>query len=359
MKFKKHKLLARKPQDLTIEWAQNVVAQHDCDAIVSHVQLMNVDIGTTTRIHLKVDIDGAAHLPRSWFIKLPSLSWRARAITALPRLLHTEVRFYKELAPNVPLKKPHCLAAHSQLGHGSTLVLADIAENAHIPSKPDYALNRQQAAVIIEQLANFHAHFSQDIHQPHYQWLKGSIRQLEDTLGSALALPLMQRGLKLAGSNVPKSLHTVALRYAKHRRNIMNYLYQAPHTLVHHDCHPGNLFWNNDQSQAGFLDWQLVRTGEGVSDIAYILANGLNPDTRKQYEFQLLADYQQHMNAKGIMLNSEQLRQRYRAHLTYAFEAMVVTLAVGGLMNLEHNRELIRRTATAVHDLDAFSALPW
>jgi hypothetical protein len=37
---------------------------------------------------------------------------------------------------------------------------------------------------------------------------------------------------------------------------------------------------------------------------------------------------------------------------------MVVTLAVGGLMDLDSNLELIRRTAAAVDELDAFSALP-
>jgi hypothetical protein len=37
---------------------------------------------------------------------------------------------------------------------------------------------------------------------------------------------------------------------------------------------------------------------------------------------------------------------------------MVVSLAVGGMMKLENNHELIRRTAAAVDDLDAFSALP-
>jgi len=52
------------------------------------------------------------------------------------------------------------------------------------------------------------------------------------------------------------------------------------------------------------------------------------------------------------------LLQRYRAHLAYPFEAMLVTLAIGGMMDTESNLELIRRTAAAVEDLDAFSALP-
>ena len=50
--------------------------------------------------------------------------------------------------------------------------------------------------------------------------------------------------------------------------------------------------------------------------------------------------------------------QRYRAHLVYPFEAMLVTLAIGGMMDLESNLELIRRIATAVEDLDAFAVMP-
>jgi hypothetical protein len=37
---------------------------------------------------------------------------------------------------------------------------------------------------------------------------------------------------------------------------------------------------------------------------------------------------------------------------------MVVSLAVGGMIKPETNRELIRRVATAVNDLDAFAAIP-
>jgi aminoglycoside phosphotransferase (APT) family kinase protein len=59
----------------------------------------------------------------------------------------------------------------------------------------------------------------------------------------------------------------------------MRALALGPKTLVHHDCHPGNLFWT--QSQPGFLDWQLIRLGEGIGDIAYFLATALEPECRR------------------------------------------------------------------------------
>jgi hypothetical protein len=351
-------ILVHKPSDLTIDWAQRVLNQHDRRAIATKLAVQTIDIGTTTRVRVKVDHDGN-HLPKNWFIKLPSLAWRARLITALPRLLHTEIRFYKELAHTVPVTMPVCLAAHSQFGRGSTLVLADVAEHNGIAACPREPLTAAQAELVIEGLARFHGHFWHTAHHSKYHWLAGSVRRLEDTLGSALAEPLMQRGLRLAGTAIPKRLHKPALRYARHRRKVMRFLAQAPQTLIHHDCHSGNLFWNGDKSSAGFLDWQLVRLGEGVSDVSYFLATALSPDTRQRHELALLAKYEQTLIAQGVKdFDSNQLFNRYRAHLSYSFEAMVVTLAVGGMMNTEHNLELIKRTAAAVDSLDAFSALP-
>ncbi len=354
----KHSILVRKPSDLTVDWARQVVNQHDTNAAVTDLNVLAVDVGTTTRVRLRVN-HNSVKLPKSWFIKLPSRAWRARMITALPRLLHTEVRFYNEVAQFVPVTMPLCLAAQSRLGRGSTLVLADIAEFAGIRSHAGDSLTLAQVTLVIEQLARFHGHFLQTIDNPNYRWLAGSVRKLEDSLGSALAVPLMKRGLQLAGTAIPAALHKPALRYAYSRRKIMRFLSAAPQTLIHHDCHSGNLFWNSDKSHAGFLDWQLVRVGEGVSDVAYFLATTLSSDIRQQHELDLLAKYGQLLTANGVAnIDNTALLQRYRAHLTYAFEAMVVTLAVGGMMNLEHNLELIRRTAAAVDTLDAFSAVP-
>jgi aminoglycoside phosphotransferase (APT) family kinase protein len=137
----------------------------------------------------------------------------------------------------------------------------------------------------------------------------------------------------------------------------MRFLADTQQTLIHHDCHPGNLFWQN--SQAGLLDWQLVRVGEGVSDVAYFLATALEPEQRRLHEKHLLERYIAQMNHHGVThFDNAQLMERYRAHLVYAFEAMVMTLAVGDMMAKESNLELIRRTAAAVDDLDAFAALP-
>ncbi len=356
----KKNIIVQQPADLTVAWAQRVVEQHNADTLVNSVNIVAVDVGTTTRISIAVDHDGPASIPDRWFVKLPSLSWRARMITALPRLLHNEVRFYKEVAHDVPLNMPFCLAAESQFLKGSTLVLADVAIDNNVPGIPSDTLTVPQAAVVIEQLARIHAKFWNNLHHDNqFRWLAGTVRTLEDALGSALAVPLMKRGLRYAKKLIPGSLYSPALHYARHRRTAMRFLSDAPHTLIHHDCHPGNLFWYRDQSKVGFLDWQLVRIGEGVSDVAYFLSTALCPKMRKTHDAELLQLYVETLAKHNITnIDYDQLMGRYRAHLVYAFEAMIVTLAIGGMMNLSCNHELVRRTALAVDDLDAFSALP-
>ncbi|MBK8815156.1 MAG: phosphotransferase [Methylococcaceae bacterium] len=324
---------------------------------MSGFDIVSVDVGTTTRVRLEVTHKGSENLPNLWFVKLPSLSWQARAITALPRLLPTEVRFYNELADKVPLKKPKKLFAQSRFGLGSTLVIEDVTEFGAVPGITGEALTSEQARAVVGQLATFHSAFMEKAkHDESLRWLSGPIRRLEDFLGTALAVPLMKRGIKLAKETVPVQLHPSAIHYAKNRKNVMKILSDAPPTLLHHDCHPGNLFWHD--GSPGFLDWQMVRIGEGVSDVSYFMATALEPEVRRSCEMDLLEEYHRILCKNShFKYDFDTLVERYRAHLVYPFEAMVLTLAVGGLMELQSNLAMIRRSAEAVLDHDTFTVL--
>ncbi len=355
--FNSHPLIIKHPRQLTEDWAQHLINQQAKKARVKKLKLLSVDIGTTTRIRLHVEHDGPSTLPKRWFIKIPSLSWRAKAITSLPRLLHTEIRFYNELATESPVNRPVALFSHSHFGRGSTLVLNDISEYGAQPGSACDQLSYTQARLMIEQLADLHAKYWDKPRQnPDLHWLAGPVRKLEDLLGTALAVPLMQRGLKLAAELVPKNLHKPALQYARNRRKAMSFLTQGTQTIVHHDCHPGNLFWHDNKP--GLLDWQMVRTGEGISDIAYLLATCLCPETRKAREKELVKHYSHCLKKLGIQASNDGLIwERYKAHLCYPFEAMLVTLAVGGMMELTANKTLIQRCAQAVEENNAFNTL--
>jgi Phosphotransferase enzyme family len=350
-------LLARAPRDLTLAWAEAVLGRHAAGVRVSRLETLDVDVGTTTRVRLAVEHDGPQRLPRKWFVKLPSGSWKARAITALPRLPQTEVRFYEELAREVPVSSPLALAAVRRLGRGYTLVLGDVTCDGAVPGRSGEAIDATQAGAMVEVLAKLHGHLREHPRlRGDLAWLGGPVRRLEDGLGTALAVPLMKRGLARAEGVVPESLRAAAVAYAGRRRAAMRVLGAAPTTLIHHDCHPGNLYWAPEGP--GLLDWQLVRAGDGVGDVSYLFATALEPEVRRASEDELLERYADALAARGAPRPEPGwLRERYRLHMTYAFEAMVVTLAVGGLMDDAVALEMIRRTASAVEDHGSFQAM--
>lgn len=349
-------VLVKKPGQLNENWAQVVLKHHDSKAKVQRLTIKSIQVGTTTRVKLAVEHD-SPHVAKNWFIKLPSQNLRARIITTLPRLLRTEILFYQQLATEVPVQTPTCLAAVNKTGKGSILVLADVSEQSAVAGTAGDNLTIPQAYQAATQLAKLHARFWQDKNLSRQNpWLAGSVRKLEDLLGSALAVPLMRRGLAKAADVVPPELYKPALQYAKKRREIMCFLNNTPQTLTHHDCHPGNLFWQQDGT-IGFLDWQLVRIGDGIGDLAYLLTTTLSSENRREHERSLLAHYAAVLSENNVDQPLAALFDRYRAHCCYAFEAMVITLAVGDMMKFDNNLELIRKTATAVHDLNCFTAL--
>ena len=349
-------LIIRHPRQLTTDWAQKILSQHAPDIQVASVTIQNIDIGTTTRIQALVEHNGPAQLPRRWFIKLPSLSWRARLITLLPRLLSTEVHFYQHIAPHVPLVTAQVLGAASRFLGNSTLVIKHVEESGGKAGLAGQALNLEQAQEVIKHLARLHAQFwnkGQD--NPHLRRLDGPTRKLEDALGSLLAVPLMRVALKKARHLLPDDCAQGALEYARHRKSIMALLNQGPQTLIHRDCHPGNFFWENNQP--GFLDWQLVRMGEGMADVAYFMATSLPSELRQAAESDCLELYRQELETAGIYVDYQSLRERYRLHLSYPFEAMLLTLAIGGLMDQQGNEVMIQRAARAVVDNRVFEIL--
>jgi len=350
-------LIIRHPKSMTTTWAQGVIDRHVPGATARRVEITSVDVGTTTRIRVQVRHDGPDSLPSHWFVKLPSQNWRARSITALPQLLAREIRFYHTLAPKLPVALPKLLAAQNCRLRGSTLVLADLSHAGAVPGGAIDALSVPQAKKVLGQLARLHSAFlGKTRFDPRHDWLGSPVRRTENRLAAVMAESLMHRGLRRAGQAVPEALRRPALVYARHRQAVTDLLADGPHTLVHHDCHPGNLFWRG--TEPGLLDWQLVRSGEGMGDVAYFLATSLAADVRRKHELELLRHYFTSLpQQQALGLDFEQLLARYRLHLVYPFEAMLVTLAIGGMMDSQTNLELIKRASAAVLDWDSFAAV--
>jgi Ser/Thr protein kinase RdoA (MazF antagonist) len=172
-----------------------------------------------------------------------------------------------------------------------------------------------------------------------------------------LAPALTALGRHRARPALPDDVARGLARYARRRTPALRRLDRGPRTLVHHDCHPGNLA----QLAGGpivLFDWQLVRAGPWASDVAYLLASSLAPDERRAHERRLLDHYLDALLAAGGRppATAEAWRA-YVAHLVYPLEAMVVTLAFGAMQPAAAVRRVVDRAAAAVSDHEAFAEL--
>lgn len=154
------KVLIRSPQQCDRFWAQRVAQLTISHCNVHAVQPLSVDVATTTRVRLIMRHDAPA-LPQRWFLKLPSSWLRARLITALPRLVATETRFYRELAHELSIPVPDVLASVTSR-YGATLVLQDLCEVDAEPLAPATALNAGQVHAAVGLLAKLHRQFAAD-----------------------------------------------------------------------------------------------------------------------------------------------------------------------------------------------------
>jgi aminoglycoside phosphotransferase (APT) family kinase protein len=177
---------------------------------------------------------------------------------------------------------------------------------------------------------------------------------LEASAGWLLAPVLTALGRRRA--ELPEGIASGLAHYAIRRTPTLRRLDRGPRTLLHHDCHPGNLARFPD-GRAVLVDWQLVRAGPWASDVAYLLATAMSTDDRRAHERRLLDGYLDALRATGGRPPAPAEAWRaYVANLVYPLEAMVVTLALGAMQPAAAVRRVVRRAADAVADHDAFAA---
>lgn len=302
-------------------------------------------VGTTTRLRQKTS-EGTE------FIKRPSASLGARLIAEAAGLTRNEVRFYQELSSEMPIPVPRLLRACHR-GWSFELVLEDLNEQGATTKSGLAALTLDEVERALSALATLHGHFWEDPRfRRELRWLTAvSIREQRLI---PLARPLLERGVFRAGRSLPKALRRPLRRLSAVRNQIAKTLSAGPQTMLHYDCHPGNLYFSKTGA-AGWLDWQLVRTGNWACDVGYFLATGV-PERERRCEPELLGAYLAQL-PRGVRPALDVAQRAVAVNKVRALEAMVLTLALGSLMPRDTLEDAISRCAGAVVESKSFERL--
>ncbi|WP_066896305.1 phosphotransferase [Mycolicibacterium houstonense] len=318
---------------------------------VDSLAIVGGDAGTSSRARLKL----RGEAPESVFVKMPAVTAATRMMGELGRLGHTEVRFYQQLAGELA-GVPRCHgAAFDALTGRFVLVLEDLARGPCEFTDTLRPLDKDRAALTVELLARLHAAF----------WDRLPARGGSGPLGWLYSASGDHTSL-MTGSLLKLSTKRLAERtdipvadgrfVDENYRAAAQLLDRPPHTVMHGDAHPGNLFFRN--GEAGLLDWQAVRRGHPGRELAYTLVTCMTTHDRRAAERDLLDEYRRALAAAGgPALDPDELWERYRLGAIYAYAAPVITAGLGGMQDEGIALEGARRGVAALADLETVAIL--
>jgi hypothetical protein len=349
---------------LTPEWLTEALAPTIGGAKVTSVDAVPVGTGQmadSVRLVLGYDVDGAG--PVSVVAKLAAADPTSRATAIALRSYELEVRFYRELAPGLPVRAPRCHHTGYDATTGDVvLLLEDLA-----PARQGDQLagcTPDQAALAVEELPRLHAPRWGDPGLASLEWLHGdpaTSAAFGAQLISSLFVGFRDRYAERLDADVlalAEALIQRLLDYLSHR--------PEPWTITHGDYRLDNLLFGASDPDGGaatrvaVVDWQTVSHGPGLADLSYFIGAGLVPDDRRAHEDELVRSYHAAMGAAGVDLSWNDCWEGYRR---YTFAGLIMAIAASMLVEQTDRGDDMFVTMAQRHgrhalDLDALAMIP-
>ncbi len=353
--------IPRRLEGLDAPWLESALQSVFPGVAIESVEFRGGHSGTTTRERIApayANDARATDLPGTIFVKITPSSFGTRLFGAVLELGRGEVRFYTEIANALPIPLPRVYCARAaERGGRFVLLLEDLdARGCRFPRR---TLDLEEARSVVRSLGEMHAafwgsrRFEEDL-----RWLRAFDNRpnaaLERWISARANAPCLER----FGECVSDDVRRLSPRIHEYREALEAAWGSGTQTLLHGDCHMGNMFF--DGSRAGFFDWQVVQRGQGIRDVTYFMVNSLETSLRRNHEEELLDLYRATLREGGVEeagLDRVQMHDAYRAHALYVWISSAVTAATPGLQPRETARNAVARTATALDDLGSFERL--
>lgn len=326
------------------------------DADVTGAEIIDAHSGTTGRARVGLEGDG---VPESVFVKLAPFDEDQRAFVRMTGLGLAEAHFYETIGNDLPVRSPRVFRAEADGDGDFVMVLEDlVVSGCRFPERAE-ADEDERARSTVEELARLHAGFwESERFDGDLAWLPdhGGFGDMDAETAAAASGAYVRQAFEPFADEMPTAFREVGELYAERTPEILDLWNEGERTLVHGDCHIGNLFV--DDGRTGFYDWALLSRSPGVRDVAYTCCYSMSPDARRALEHDLLDHYLAVLHAEGVRLDPATAWVQYRRFAVFAWVSATTTAAMGTKWQREElSRGAMERTTAAVEDLDSVGAL--
>jgi len=268
--------------------------------------------GEMFRLHLR---GAAADVPPSIMAKFPAQRPGGRGVARYQRWYEREVRFYRELASETPIRTPHCYFAEITPEDDFVLLLEDLG--ALRQGEQVAGCTAQEATRAVEAAAALHARWwtAEAVAHP---WLPFT------TVGLDRAGPVsgaFVRAWWLVRDRMPPVAREALDRGVEQYPELLAEISRGPVTVCHGDYRLDNVFFDDtDEGRIVAFDWQFACRARGTYDIAYFLALDLEPALLAANLEPLLAHYLDVLRQRGVEGYTEEM-----CHRDYAISLILAT----------------------------------
>lgn len=336
---------------LSPAWLEFALSERYPGISVATVTIVETIVTVATKVRFDVAYARAPKdTPRHFCLK--GLFGAHTATARQSGVMNTEVRFYREVAPLLSMRLPELIYGRVAEDHSDAVLIMEdvtVAKNARFltaltPYSPD------QAAASLDQLSRLHALGWNGKGFANLPWLTSRVSFFARRRPVPPAeLQTMLDGER--GDALPPRIRSASRQFAA-----MDALVLRPpaagQTLVHGDCHAGNVYENAEGPS--IVDWQLLQHASWALDLAYHIGAVLSVEQREASERQLIDHYLDCLRAQGIDAPSRETAWvEYRAHMAYGFHLWSITRMV----EPDITKEFVKRLGSAVASLGSFDLL--
>ena len=315
--------------------------------------------GQISRLSVDYDLEDAG-APKSLIAKISSVTPEMRNHPNTIFAYEREVRFYQEIAHQTTLPTPafYYGAVDTETGM-HVLLLEDLAPA--VSGSRVAGCSPEQAELAVRHIARFHVDWWESPQLGEICWLSDARDPYHNPDAAKVEYERWWTGFfEKTKHLLPDQIREFGEDFGPHRAAIEHYLFsESPQTLLHGDYHLGNLVFGTPEGGVPFaiLDWQSLRRGRGVRDVAYFLSENLQIEDRRAIEMGLLRDYHQTLIDNGVGGYSfEQCLHDYKLSLLQRFRALASTIAAMPFAKDEiqmHIDILLPRNIAAILDHNA------
>lgn len=287
-------------QAITPDWLTERLREAGYDrAVVRHVRQQPIGTGQTGKcVRFELALADPESGPGSLVGKFPSDNELSRESAVAMGIYEREVDFYRDLAPTLDISVPECFyAAIDDQGRHFVLLMEDLT-----PARPGDQLagcSPEVARAAVLQLVGLQAP----------TWCNASLRQrfaespdgfFSDMHGlyNRVLPPFLERFGAALAEDEAAFVECVG-------DSPQAPLFQpvgTPFCLEHRDYRLDNLLIDETVSppRVAVVDWQGLRVGRPLNDVALCLAGGLRPAVRREVEEDVLREYHEALEAAGV-----------------------------------------------------------